>query len=651
MSEPTEYENFDLLVEKRGRGFRVSVFGAPKGAAQSVFRPPYSEDELQEILTRLTSPPRDLLRPLESPRETVEAIGKKLFEALFQGKVAELWAASRAKTEGEGKGLRLRLRFQEASQYESWPWELLLDPSRRSFLALSVETPVVRYLDLPIESTSLLAEPPLRMLVAIAQPSGYPALDANREIERLHQALGPWEKRGWLVLERLEKATLEELGKRLLKPYDILHFVGHGRFDPRERGGALLLEDGAGGARAVSGAKLGAILSAQKVLRLVVLNACEGALTAKDDPLAGVAQALVGRGIPGVIAMRSRISDPAAVTFTEHFYDALGRNLPVDGALADARRALFARPESLEWTAPVLYTRSPDCRLFRFPRPARRIGKKVSIAAAAILATAGLAGLAQEHLRHPSVLYALANPSECPSPTDLSMAFVKIEPGAFLMGKQRGHEVTLTRPFCLGRFEVTQGQWRRIMKRSVRRKQAGDDLPVSNVSWNEAQEFLVRLNQREPGARYRLPTEAEWELASRAGAETRYSFGDDPNDLPKYANCKDETASDGFEGLAPVGSFQKNTWGLFDMYGNVSEWVEDWYAPLPDGPETDPKGPVSGMEKIRRGGSFRMSRDCGSDFRAGSKPERRNEDTGFRIVREIIKEQGPKGPQGRQGPR
>ncbi|MFL6260595.1 MAG: formylglycine-generating enzyme family protein [Thermoanaerobaculia bacterium] len=214
------------------------------------------------------------------------------------------------------------------------------------------------------------------------------------------------------------------------------------------------------------------------------------------------------------------------------------------------------------------------------------------------------------------------------------MAFVKIRPGTFLMGKQSGHEVTLTKPFCLGRFEITQGQWRRIMKRSVRRKEAGDDLPVSNVSWDEAQELLARLNRLDPGARYRLPTEAEWEYASRAGAETRYSFSDDPGDLSQYANCKNETGSDGFEKLAPVGVFGKNPWGLFDMYGNVAEWVEDWYAPLPDGPTTDPRGPASGMEKVRRGGSFRLSRECGSDFRPSSKPDRRNEDTGFRVVRE-----------------
>jgi formylglycine-generating enzyme required for sulfatase activity len=634
MSEPIEYENFDLLVEKNGRGYRVSVLGSPAGEDRSDFRPPYSEDELREILARLVAPQRDLLHPAESPRETAEAIGKRLFEALFSGRVGALWGESRARVEAAGKGLRLRLRFRDAPRFEAWPWELLFDPARRRFLALSVRMPVVRYLDLPIGPPPLLAEPPLRMLVATPQPSGYAALDSGREIDHLHQGLKSWVDRGWLVLERLERATLEGLQKKLLSPFHILHIVGHGQLDPRKREGALVLEDGTGGARVVSGATLGAILSAQKALRLVVLNSCEGALTSKDDPFAGVAQALVGCGIPAVIAMRSRISDPAAITFAEHFYGALGRNLPVDGALADARRALFARPERLEWAAPVLYTRSPDCRLFRFPKPARPVWRWVSIAGAAILGATSLMGLVQEYRAHPNSFYAWLNPSECPSPPGLAMAFVKVKPGTFLMGKQPGHEVRLPRPFCLGRFEVTQGQWRRIMKRSVRRKQAGDDLPVSNISWDDTQEFLTRLNQLEPGARYRLPTEAEWEYASRAGTETRYSFGDDPNDLSKYANCRNETGSDGFEKLAPVGSFQKNPWGLFDMYGNVAEWVEDWFASLPDGPVTDPRGPASGTEKTRRGGSFSMSRDCGSDFRVGSKPERRNEDTGFRIVQE-----------------
>jgi formylglycine-generating enzyme required for sulfatase activity len=639
VSEPRDYENFDLQIGKTGHGLRVYVSRSPAGEDRSAFRPPYSEAELRAALARLAAPHRDL-RPAESPHETAEAIGKKLFEALFHGRAGQLWASSRAQLDAANKGLRLRLRFTDAPRFEAWPWELLFDPSRKRFLAQSARTPVVRYLDLPIGSTLPVAELPLRMLVAISRPPGYAALDVDRELDRLHQALGHWEKRGWLVLERLEGGTLEELQKRLLKPCHILHFAGHGRFDSGEREGALVLEGESGGARIVPGSKLGAILSAQKALRLVVLNACEGALTAKDDPLAGVAQTLVGCGIPAVIAMRSRISDPAAVTFAEHFYGALGRNLPVDVALADARRALFARPESLEWTAPVLYTRSPDCRLFRFPQPARRIWRRASIAATAILAVGGLAGLAEEYRRHPSDVYALLNPAECPSPPGLSMAFAKIGPGTFLMGKQPGHEVTLTRPFCLGRFEVTQGQWRRIMKRSVRRKQANDDLPVSDVSWNDVQEFLARLNQLDPGGRYRLPTEAQWEYASRAGAETRYSFGDDPGDLSKYANCMDKTGSDGFEELAPVGAFRKNPWGLFDMYGNVAEWVEDWYAPLPDGPVTDPRGPASGVDKVRRGGSFRLSRECGSDFRPPSKPERRNEDTGFRILREPVQKAG-----------
>jgi formylglycine-generating enzyme required for sulfatase activity len=633
VSEPSDYESFDLEIEKAGRGFRVHVPRSPAGAARSAFHPPYSDEELQAILARLAAPDRDL-HSAGSPRETVEAIGKKLFESLFPDRVGQLWALSRAQLDAANKGLRLRLWLTGAPRFEAWPWELLFDPARRRFLALSVRTPVVRYLNPETGPALPLAEPLLRMLVVISRPSGHAALDVDRELERLHQALGHWEKRSWLVLEQLESATLEELQKRLLKPCHILHFVGHGRFDPKEPEGALVLEDEAGRARIVSGAKLGAILSAQKELRLVVLNACDGALTAKDDPWAGVAQALVGRGIPAVVAMRSRIKDPAAVTFAEHFYGALGRNLPVDGALADARRALFARPESLEWTAPVLYTSTKDCRLFRFPPAVRRPWKKVSAAAAAVMVTAGLVTLAREYRSHPNVFYALANPAECPSPPGLSMAFVKIEPGTFLMGKQPGHEVTLSRPFCLGRFEVTQGQWRRVMKRSVRRKEAGDDLPVSDISWDSAQEFLARLNQLDSKGRYRLPTEAEWEYASRAGAETRYSFGDDPSDLSRYANCQSKTGSDGFEKLAPVGFFQKNPWGLFDMYGNVAEWVDDWFAPLPDGPVTDPRGPASGTEKIRRGGSFRLSRECGSDFRPFSKPDRHNEDTGFRIVRE-----------------
>jgi formylglycine-generating enzyme required for sulfatase activity len=631
-----EYENFDLQVERgAGRGYRVSVLKAPAGEdATGAFRPPYKDDELREILERPSPSHRDLTTAGQTSSTTAEQVGGRLFAALFPERVRQRWESSRSLVETEGKGLRLRLRFKDAP-FEAWPWELLFDSDRHQFLSQSTSTPIVRYLDLAQPVPRLRATPPLRMLVVIASPAGHAVLDADRECDLLQKSLQGRKTRG-IVVERLDHATLEALQKRLSTPCHILHVVGHGEFDPKTQEGALILEDEAGRARSVNGRKLGAILAAQGELRLVVLNACKGARTSPSDPFAGVAQALVGCGIPAVVAMGSRITDHAAIAFTESFYGALRKNLPVDAAMADARRAMYSQRDDLEWMTPVLYTRSPDCQLFDFPP--RTHWWAWGLAALALVA-GGIAVPAKQLLNDRNAVYSFLNPRECPSPPGLPMAFAKINPGSFLMGERPGTEVTLTQSFCMARFEVTKRQWESIMKRSPRsswRKTPDDELPVSNVTWFEAQDFLTRLNRLDPKAHYRFATEAQWEYAARAGTNTLFSFGDDEKDLVRYGNCKSPTESDGYEGLAPVGSFRANPWGLFDMHGNVAEWVADWAGPLPAGPVTDPTGPANGTEKIRRGGSFKLSVHCESAYRPFSKPDRHNEDTGFRIVRDPV---------------
>ena len=144
----------------------------------------------------------------------------------------------------------------------------------------------------------------------------------------------------------------------------MLHFVGHGGYDEDAQDGALALEGASGRTWLVTGRDLGMMLQGHRSLRLVVLNACEGARSARDDPLGGVAQALVRQGIPAVIAMQFEISDPAALVFSQSFYQAIADGLPVDMAMVEARRAMFAEGNEVEWATPVLYMRSPDGRVF-----------------------------------------------------------------------------------------------------------------------------------------------------------------------------------------------------------------------------------------------------------------------------------------------
>jgi formylglycine-generating enzyme required for sulfatase activity len=190
-----------------------------------------------------------------------------------------------------------------------------------------------------------------------------------------------------------------------------------------------------------------------------------------------------------------------------------------------------------------------------------------------------------------------------------SMAFVKIVPGEFVMGCSTGdetctaeekpaHRVQITKPFELGRFEVTQAQWVAIMGSNPSTIK-GDDLPVETVSKNDVHDFLAKLNARNDGYLYRLPTEAEWEFAARAGA------AGEPGSLDDFAwygaNSGDTTH--------PVGQKKPNAWGLYDMLGNVREWVEDNYTRdyYANSPLTDPTGPTAqagpaGGRGGRRGG-------------------------------------------------
>jgi formylglycine-generating enzyme required for sulfatase activity len=223
----------------------------------------------------------------------------------------------------------------------------------------------------------------------------------------------------------------------------------------------------------------------------------------------------------------------------------------------------------------------------------------------------------------------------------IGMEFVLIPSGSFIMGADKNfeeaaddetpqHRVTISKPFYLGAHEVTQAQWTAVMGNNPS-KFKGRSNPVEMVSWDDVQIFIRRLNQQEGHKRYRLPTEAEWEYAARAGTTGAYSFGDDADSLGRYAwyvgNSGDKTH--------PVGQKQSNPWGLYDMHGNVWEWVQDWYdsAYYSRSPGTDPKGPSSGSYRVVRGGSWNHhAMHCRSANRYDLTPDIRNVYFGFRLA-------------------
>jgi formylglycine-generating enzyme required for sulfatase activity len=189
------------------------------------------------------------------------------------------------------------------------------------------------------------------------------------------------------------------------------------------------------------------------------------------------------------------------------------------------------------------------------------------------------------------------------------------------------HEVTLSTSFCLGRYEVTQEQYQQVTGTNPSYFK-GRDLPVEGVSWDEAQEFCKKVSEK-TGQSVRLPTEAEWEYACRAGTTTRFCSGDAAADLESVAwygaNSGDTTHS--------VGQKTPNAWGLYDMHGNAWEWCADWLGGYEAGATTDPQGPSRGAGRVLRGGSWYYGPGyCRSAFRRRINPVARNYFSGFRVV-------------------
>ena len=236
-----------------------------------------------------------------------------------------------------------------------------------------------------------------------------------------------------------------------------------------------------------------------------------------------------------------------------------------------------------------------------------------------------------------------------PYPIPPPPSLVWISPGTFLMGSPTNEpgrapdegpqtQVTLTYGFGIGQYEVKQIEYQTIMAQNPSEFIGGPDLPVELVSREDGTNYCARLTDHErlagrlpAGYVYRLPTEAEWEYAARAGTTTRFSYGDDPGytNLTNYAWYSANSGNRSH----PVGQKQPNPWGLYDMYGNVEEWCMDWYGDYPGGTVTDPKGPASGWARVIRGGAYGSGGEsCQSGSRLGMGQDNADGPWGMRVV-------------------
>jgi hypothetical protein len=374
--------DFELTIMARGGGYVLNA-RSPVGRAESDFILPFDEPEVENFLLNLHSS-RGVNGERVSDARPAKDFGGRLFNALFHGHLLAQFQRSVDLARREGAQLRIRLQLQDAPHLARLPWEYLYNRVENDFLALSALTPIVRHI--PRKPISpLRVVPPLRILVSISNPRDYPPLDVAVERGKMERALresirgdllsGNLVVMEWLTSQEGE-STLDALRRTLRRgDYHAFHFIGHGHFDARDEQGTLILEADDGYGAVVSGERLGNYLRDEirvaRTLRLVVLNACQAGVSSSKDLAGGVATALVQMGVPAVVAMQAEISDEGAIAFAQGFYAALADGWPVDLALTEGRKGIYA-VHDLEWGKPVLYTYATDGRIFDIgPGPTR----------------------------------------------------------------------------------------------------------------------------------------------------------------------------------------------------------------------------------------------------------------------------------------
>ena len=382
MSErQVRFEDFVLQFDTSSRGgFRARVLRSPFGEGVVGFSLP-SPADVEPSSLEVSGVSRDLSHHSATPtlggRPPLD-IGTELFRSVFQGQVRTLLDKSRGQLEvSPNLGLRLKIKLdpsdEETGVLADLPWELLCDGETEDFFALSRQTSLVRYLDVPRPSQPIPFAPPLRILAVGASPNGLQALNLEEEVKRLEDLNRNSAEVNVQVLPHASAGAVREALAG--DTFNVLHFMGHGTFDRASGEGMLAFEGPGGSLDLVSGKAFATKLRDLRSLGVVVLNACNTARARQEggaNPFRGVATALVLGGVPAVVAMQRPISDRAAIGFSTAFYRHLARGDSIDEALTEGRQAIHsAKPEEFEWATPVLFLRMPEGNVF-VAKPADR---------------------------------------------------------------------------------------------------------------------------------------------------------------------------------------------------------------------------------------------------------------------------------------
>ena len=389
----------DIIVRISPRtapNYGVAV-SSPQGSCESTLALPFRLEELEGIVFGVAQTVRDMT-PVDLPgpaeagtagpetaspdhaagaerAKTARRFGERLFEALFQGDVRSVLDRTMSAAQVQDVGIRIRLSMdlhgEGMTEVASLPWELMR-PKDQGPLVVSNQTLLVRSPDIVQPTEPKPFEPPLRILLVVSNPQGSVPLNLEEERARLTRIWGPLPD---VKVDSCAPVVSDLLNKLRESDYHVIHYMGHGHFDQATGRGALVMAKEDGTRDLVSGEDLGLYLRDElRLLRLVFLNACKTGTTSVRhgiDPFAGIATSLIQAGVPAVVAMQFPISDTAAVTFSETFYQSIAKGDPVDVAMAEGRKKLWRLEE---WATPVLFLRSKDGVLFEPSRSAPAIG-------------------------------------------------------------------------------------------------------------------------------------------------------------------------------------------------------------------------------------------------------------------------------------
>lgn len=357
-----EYRVFELLVGARtAEGYPVTITRSPSGEASELLQFDLERAGIRSNLQQLQAGTADAPFLVE--------LGWYLFESLFPPSIASLYRQSLEKVRSAGQGLRIHLRL-EAPELAGLPWEYLWDKQEDCFLAVSPETPLVRYVPIPHQARRMAVRPPLRILVVLSSPHGLPTLDTDAEGRLVRDALNAWCEQGRVEVRVLDHAYVVEINRamRAFRPH-VFHFVGHGQ--QAGEVSYVILEDEQGQPQPMGARTFREFFLGIPEARLVVLNACHLAADLSSGLLAGFAPNLLRRNLAAVVAMQSPITDRTALVFTREFYRYLALGCSIEEALTEARRGILLEElgTGFEWGVPVLFLRAKDGRLFEFVAP------------------------------------------------------------------------------------------------------------------------------------------------------------------------------------------------------------------------------------------------------------------------------------------